>query len=61
MKEVDKTSINAARYFAEASQLYAVRHPNVAEELYCSTTRTRFTWRCPSTRGPLRAFFVAVR
>lgn len=65
VKEVQKKTIDAARYFTEASQLYAVRHPNVAEVLYCSTDADKIYLAMPkyegSVEGILRSRPLTVR
>lgn len=65
VKEIPKASIDVARYFAEASKLYAVRHPNVAEVLYCSQTNDEIYLAMPeydgSVEGVLRTRPLTVR
>ena len=38
VKEIPKIGLDSARYFAEASRLYAVRHPHIVDILYASST-----------------------
>lgn len=65
VKEVEKAKIDATRYFDEASQLYAVRHPNIAEVLYCTTTDDKIYLAMPkyetSVEGILRGRPLTVR